>query len=206
MQNYCNSWWFLLCEPVWIDGREKQYIKARASSSLWKMGLAHHQPRGTGSQGMDPLSGAGYPSIQTWPTHKILLPHSWKPLRSQPAIAMHRGLVQAQKHWLSLLSHRSKEFQSPDMALILNCLKQQSAPSTERMAQQSVGTDSSPAFSQDWCGCACRQHASTSYSVQHMCESVQLLPRIMPHSKNNWCVPALFCTNLLKFQCKWPDS
>ena len=151
---------------------------------------------------MGPLSGVDYPSIQTCLTCKILLPHSWKPLLSQPSVAVHRGLVQAQECWLSLLSSHSKEFQSPGKAQILNYLKQWFSRSTERMAQQSTGTDSSPAFLQDWWGCACRQYATTSYSVQRLCESVQHLPPIMPHSKKNWCVPVLFCTNLLKFQCK----
>lgn len=98
---------------------------------------------------MDPLSEADYPSSHSWTP-------SWKPLRSHPKKALPRQLVQALECWPSLLSSHSKEFQWPNVARMLNSLKQQSAPSMERMAQQSTGTNSpSPAFLQDWWGCAC---------------------------------------------------
>lgn len=175
---------------------------ARITSSLWIVWLVHHSLYGAVSQGMDPLSEADYPNIHTRIPREIPCP-SWKPLRSHPKKALPRGLVQALGCLPSLLSPHSKEFQCPNMARILNSLKQQSAPSMKRMAQQSTGTNSSSAFLLDWWDVPAHHHfllcPASGDSVQH-------LPHIMPHSKRNWCVPALFCTNLLKFQCKWPDS
>lgn len=147
-------------------------MKAIITSSLWIVWPVHHSLYGAVSQGMDPLSDADYLNIHPWTPHEILCP-SWKPLRSHPKKALPRGLVQALRSWPSLLSPHSKEFQWPNMARILNSLKQHSAPSMERMAQQNTGTISSFAFLQDWWGCACPPQLPSLPSIwwQHAASS-----------------------------------
>lgn len=80
-----------------------------------------------------------------------------------------QGTGQAQESWLSLLSPCGKGFQPPDKAQILNCLKQQFSPYTERMAQQTKGINFSPAFLQDVLAGSTEQPPAPSSVCRRVC-------------------------------------